>query len=326
MWSSIKQNWSSARDSSSGVPTDVTFQVQDEGENYEVKAHKYFLALVSPVFKTHCFGPFGGNQDSFNIDAPVEAVKAMIDYIYLEEDLGWEVKSFEDLFEIGCLADKYDVAGMLETVKDCVEKKPVSLHSVVEAAHIANKFFYLDDLSKLLLSKCTKFLSQVLCSHVLDFSGLFSSSEFVSSAAMLHSLVLEVELSADCSNCEHFPCLHGQLIPAFDWKGSDSLKDFPGIVRGCLVTDEDGVHWTVFEFEDEDLFLHDDGESEGEVLLFARKTTFTTEGKPHLHEDDDAQIILKKGHPANVYYDCKKLGGAVGAVYLPDEDSTSESD
>ena len=38
----------------------------------------------------------------------------MVDYIYLEEDLGWEKKSFEDLFEIGCLADKYDVAGMID--------------------------------------------------------------------------------------------------------------------------------------------------------------------------------------------------------------------
>jgi hypothetical protein len=51
MWSLIKQNWSSARDPSSGIPTDVTFQVKDEEEFYEVTAHKYFLSLVSPVFK-----------------------------------------------------------------------------------------------------------------------------------------------------------------------------------------------------------------------------------------------------------------------------------
>ena len=317
MWSSIKQNWSTARDSSSGVPTDVTFEVMERGGMYEVKAHKYYLALVSPVFKTHFFGPFGGDKDIVEIDAPVEAVKAMIDYIYLGQELGWEMKSLEEMFEIACLADKYDVVGMMRTVQDCVDKRPISLDSVVEAAHIADKFFFIGELSKPLISKCTKFLSQVLCSHVLDFSGLFSKSEFASSAAMLHSLVLKVDLP-ECSNCDHFPCLHGQLIPDDGWEND---PDDPCVERGCLLIDEDGVHWTVLEFEQGDFFFN--GGSEGDDVFLARRTTFTTDGKPHLHEDDDLQIIVGADWVTNIYFDCKKLGGAVDAVYLPEEDGMS---
>jgi len=316
MWSSVKQNWSTARNSSSGVPTDVTFEVQERGGIYEVKAHKYYLALVSPVFKTHFFGPFGGDKDIVEIDAPVEAVKAMIDYIYLGQELGWERMNLEEMLEIACLADKYDVVGMMGTVKDYVEKLPISLDSVVETAHIADTYFFIGELSKPLLSKCTKFLSQVLCSHVLDFSGLFSNSEFASSAAMLHDLVLKVDLP-DCLNCDHFPCLHGQLVPEDGWEND---PDDPCLERGCLLTHEDGGHWTVFGYEPGDMLLN--GGSEGEVVYFARKTTFTTDGKPHLHEDDDVQIIL--GADCGVtkfYFDCKKLGGAVPDVYLPKKDA-----
>lgn len=313
MWSSVKQNWSTARDSSSGVPTDVTFEIQERGGIYEVKAHKYYLALASPVFKTHFFGPFGGDKDIVESDSPVEAVKAMIDYIYLGQDLGWEMKSLEEMFEIACLADMYDVVGMMGRVKDCVDKMPISLDSVVEIAHFADKFFYIYDLSELVLSKCTKFLSQVLCSHVLDFSGLFSKREFARSAAMLHRLVLEVDLP-ECSNCDHFPCLHGQLVPDESWADD---PDYPCLDRGCLLTDEDGGHWTVFGYEPGDMFFN--GGSEGEFVYFARKTTFTTDGKPHLIKDENVQIVLGDG--ACIHFDCKKLDGAVPAVHLPKRDA-----
>ena len=122
------------------------------------------------------------------------------------------MKSFEAIFEIALLADMYDVVGMMQAVKDSVWKLAISLDNVVEVAHFAYKFSILGDLSQFLLDKCTTFLSEVLCSHVLDFSGLFSTSEFADSASRLHSLVLEVELPI-CSNCDHIYCLHGQLVP-----------------------------------------------------------------------------------------------------------------
>ena len=55
-------------DSSSGIPADVTFLVYDgDGGFREFKAHKYFLALVSGVFKARFFGSLRDKTDILDV-------------------------------------------------------------------------------------------------------------------------------------------------------------------------------------------------------------------------------------------------------------------
>eukprot|EP00092_Neocalanus_flemingeri_P053313 GFUD01062612.1.p1 GENE.GFUD01062612.1~~GFUD01062612.1.p1 ORF type:complete len:112 (-),score=21.25 GFUD01062612.1:3-338(-) len=55
------KNWSQVLDATFGIPTDVAFNIMEEDDNEDnrqdyIPAHKYFLAMVSPVFKTMFFG------------------------------------------------------------------------------------------------------------------------------------------------------------------------------------------------------------------------------------------------------------------------------
>lgn len=317
MWSSMKQNMCNARDSCSGIPTDVVFQCQVKDEEvHEVKAHKYYLSLASPVLKTWLFGSWRENGDVFVVNASVEAFRAMVDHIYLQE-ISWEMKSFEEILEIAHLADMYDVAGLMQVVKKAViDKLPICLNTVVEVFHIAEQFSNFSDISQFLENQCIFFLSNVLLNkfqsgRVVDFSGLFTKSELASSAGKIHSMVLE-GAPPICSNCEHFECQHGKLVPEEGWATNVRVPPY-----GCLVT-ADNSYWTVvgFEFlESAESFFTGDGD---EPVLIARATTFSASGKPRLPKDDicDIRIRLKNSW---VYFDCRKLGGAVPEVYWPDD-------
>jgi hypothetical protein len=200
--------------------------------------------------------------------------------------------------------------------KAVVDKLPIHLNTVVEVFHIAKQFSNFSDISQFLVKQCIFFLSSVLLNRfqpgrVLDFSGLFTKSELASSAVKLHRLVLEGAPTI-CSNCEHFECQHGKLVPEEGWAPNVRVPPY-----GCLVTANDS-YWTVvgFEFlESAESFMTGDWD---EPVLIARATTFTANGKPHVPKDDiwDIRIRLKNSW---VYFDCKKLGGAVPEVYWSDD-------
>ena len=74
-----------------------------------------------------------------------------------------------------------------------------------------------------------------------------------------------------------------------------------------MITDNYDNYWTVIGFEqDDDVFV-----------LVVRLTTFTIDGAPGLDKNypDDIQFRLGE-HIVN--FDCKKLGGPVPDVHLPD--------
>ena len=88
-------------DASSGIPTDVIFQVHNVvGESQEFQAHKYYLALVSEAFKARFFGSLRETKDILEVKGTTpQAFEAMINFIY-HKDCQWESKSVEELFEI----------------------------------------------------------------------------------------------------------------------------------------------------------------------------------------------------------------------------------
>ena len=202
MFSIGKSKLAEALDSSSGIPTDVTFKVQDgKGGVQEVKGHKYFLALVSDVFKTRFFGSLKETSDILDIQGTTpQAFEAMINFIY-HKDCQWNKKSAEELFEIANVAEMYDIAGLMVEVKRAVRRIPVTLSKVAELAHTAEQFSMFPNISTSLLRSCVNFLYRILPTNFLDFSGLIFSPHHESIVLKLHNHLIEKPLPW-CSSCK----------------------------------------------------------------------------------------------------------------------------
>ena len=112
--------WARALDPDFGLPTDIKFTVIKESNGYvhfeegSISAHKYLLALVSPVFKELFFGRQRLTGNILTIrGTSVEAVSLMIDHIY-QKKIDWLEKTVKIMVEVMALADDYGLKWLLE--------------------------------------------------------------------------------------------------------------------------------------------------------------------------------------------------------------------
>lgn len=88
--------------------SDVRFIFPDE-KNETVPAHKCLLAIASPVFQTMFFGPLKEEGDIRIVDATSYAFREFLQFFYCDKI---ELTQ-ENIHEVLTLADKYDVAGLM---------------------------------------------------------------------------------------------------------------------------------------------------------------------------------------------------------------------
>lgn len=87
--------------------SDVNFYFPDERET--VPAHKCLLAIASPVFQTMFFGQLKETGDIRIVDATPNAFREFLQFFYCDKI---ELTQ-ENIHEVLTLADKYDVAGLI---------------------------------------------------------------------------------------------------------------------------------------------------------------------------------------------------------------------
>lgn len=90
---------------------DVNFVLKGQ----QIPAHKYILAVASPVFNAMFFGPIKEEREKIEIvDATIDGFKEFLQFFYLGE----VILTMEYIVEVARLADKYD---MLECMNMCAE-------------------------------------------------------------------------------------------------------------------------------------------------------------------------------------------------------------
>ena len=130
-------DWLEFLSPASEIPTDVTFEIiqipryryssLDSTESKvvigEVRAHKYFLATISEVFKDQFFGEdsildirgLEPDIDTVEIIGPsYNAFKVMIDYIYGKYPTLKGAEEICEIFEIINLAERFKITGLEE--------------------------------------------------------------------------------------------------------------------------------------------------------------------------------------------------------------------
>ena len=159
--------WSLYRQADSEIPTDVIFRVteKDSEKTGEVWAHWLLLAGSSPVFRKQFFGPMKEKQEVIEIqDTTVEAFTVMINFMYRAPAVSFTILQNcpQKLCEILNISERYQVVSLTGIVKECLQKLNITSQNMMFTAATAKNSAVFDDISKILIGKCKKFLTKQL--------------------------------------------------------------------------------------------------------------------------------------------------------------------
>lgn len=189
-------------DPANGIPTDVTFIIQEDNcdKNYLVQAHKMFLAAGSPVFKNMFYGPASDTSDIIKLkETSKEAFESLVEFIY-ETNIDFEKKNIKELFDIVNMAQKYRVEKLSDCVKSALSRVPLSLDTLVQTAATALEFSQFEELSEALLTRCARVLQPHLPTPASCFSLAAQYSDIELSAACLKLLDVMSSLQGEESH------------------------------------------------------------------------------------------------------------------------------
>lgn len=212
------------QDTSYGIPSDVTFQINDTSREVvaedkavlgEVKGHKVVLGAFSPVFKSMFFGPLKETRDVIPIEqTTLEAFEKIIDYIY-QKDIDWSGMTVLEIYDIVNLAEMYQMTDMMKEIITQMENVSLTDDSLMDIAHTAAQFTQFSDVSSALLETCAKFLQKSVKTPEKQLQFALAQSGGGQEATALQLLVLVRDLpSLECFNCGEArnKCLDGQLV------------------------------------------------------------------------------------------------------------------
>eukprot|EP00092_Neocalanus_flemingeri_P076198 GFUD01094474.1.p1 GENE.GFUD01094474.1~~GFUD01094474.1.p1 ORF type:complete len:287 (+),score=62.47 GFUD01094474.1:89-949(+) len=205
---------SQSLDPSFGLPTDVTFQIVTSGN--EVKAHKYVLALASPVFKKQFFGDAKDTKDVIPVpETTEESFKTMIDFTYGKE-IDWKKMTIEELFNVANMAKKYLIDTLMKKIQKVSEEVHITEENVVTVAATAEGFDQFQDISDTLVLHCAKFLKSVLKTQdqFVKYAAKHANTEMTQTALRLISKFPKISPAEDkCGTCQcGKDCRRGKFV------------------------------------------------------------------------------------------------------------------
>jgi len=211
-WSKLIAGISNA---SSGIPTDVTFQIVDERgakrSLHEVKAHKMILAMVSDIFQTMFYSTDVGDRTISVIKiekTTAPAFRIMLDAVYNIKSLRESLmgKSVDEVFEVVNLLERYHIVELMEVAKDHLANYLVTEDTVLEVAGHAMEYtgMFEAEANQLIIT-CAKFLKHKLkdLNSVIDYAA-----ENENHRVVLATLLARMK-DFLCPNCKKETCLDG---------------------------------------------------------------------------------------------------------------------
>ena len=205
--------------SCSGIPFDVTFMIEntnvdDFGDTRkEIKAHKFLLAALSPVFKGMFFGPMKDDKNVVTVkETTYEAFEKLVEYIY-QIDIDCNNMKLLEFYEIVNLAKMYDMPKLMDELKIQMENIPLSMENLVDVAHTATQYSQFDEVSPSLLLACAKFLQKSIGGPAQRLRFAVDQYACGRGDTALELLAMLLDLPPlECYNCGEKDCLTGQTV------------------------------------------------------------------------------------------------------------------
>merc|ERR1712013_885579 len=112
---------------------------EDQGSTSSkpIKAHRQFLACVSPVFRGMFFGPMKETSEVITVtDTTAEAFETMVNYIYNPPSHGdsqiiqiIQISCPQRLFEVHALATKYQLWKLVTLTSEALNTMPITMEN-----------------------------------------------------------------------------------------------------------------------------------------------------------------------------------------------------
>jgi len=170
----------------SDIPCDITFVIEECGSR--VKAHKFIMAMSSPVCMKQFYGELKEIDGDIVIkDATKDAFNTMIDYFYGKK-VDWKKKAVEEFFEIANMAEKYQVNTLKVKIEGAVQKYlHLDEENFVSVAAVAKKYSHFENLAKTVFMKCQEFLSSIAVydDYYIEYAEKYACSELADVAFKL---------------------------------------------------------------------------------------------------------------------------------------------
>lgn len=202
------------------LPCDISFQIVSSSTTFKkirplkssevagkdniFTAHKFLLSAYSPVFRSMFFGPLGETSDMVTIeDTTVKAFGALIDYVY-QKDVYWSGSSWNEVFDIVYLADKYQMTDLLEILKEYVrEYCLIKDDAMVNLARSAFDHSHFPDISEAAIENCVQYVrrSRPSNSDLFKFAKSFvkeNKDDMILSKVVCLASTVRAE---GCENC-----------------------------------------------------------------------------------------------------------------------------
>ena len=246
----------------SEIPFDVTFVIEECGS--EVKAHKFIMAMGSPMCMKQFYGALKETEDTIVIKSTTkDAFVTMVDFFYGKE-VHLAKKNIEELFEVANIAEKYQIEALKEKLQEVAQKFPLNEENVVTVASIADNFSQFGTLANTILIRCSEFLSSVLT--VPDDFSVFAN-KFVETEQAVIALKLLAgmkKVNPTVKNCCMLKtCRRGKpMLDIADFVVGDSVQFYYGCAGGIVRRIEIENSWDGY----------------GEVLLDGRHTWYHIKG------------------------------------------------
>ena len=162
----VDTDWKVFLSPNSDLPPDVSFLVrtgEDEAGSKRIRAHRWALAGVSPVFRAQFCGPMKDEREVIEVEkTTAEAFQTMIDFIYrLPRQEVFLINSNcpQKLFELLELAERYQVLDLKNVANEALKNLVVTRENMIFAATVASNYkVAFEDTSVTLSMKCLKFL------------------------------------------------------------------------------------------------------------------------------------------------------------------------
>ena len=161
-------DWKFFLSPNSDLPPDVSILVADGEDSSKgsktIRAHKYFLGAVSPVFRKQFFGPMKDEREVIEVKkTSAEAFQTMVDFIYRQAGQNTftlnGIQCPQKLFEILELAERYQIWTLVSLVKESLQNFVMTRENVMFAAAVAKNYnVQFEDISTILSIGCLKFL------------------------------------------------------------------------------------------------------------------------------------------------------------------------
>jgi len=202
------------------IPFDVTYRIHDDQGQFlgEVSAHKFILALASPIFRSAYFGSDNTDKKEKVIkskDRTVKAFQAMVDFIY-KKPVDFEQMTVHEIFDVVDLAECYMISDLMEVLKERLKTVKVTKDTVIEIAETAEKFERFEEASMILLTNCARTLNNELYNResMVAFCSALANTDHGMTGLRLIAMT-EGQAPVPCSNCQGLPCKSGTDIGDF---------------------------------------------------------------------------------------------------------------